>query len=215
MSDSAHWDGVYVDRGHTNVSWFQDHPFDSLDLIGKAGLDPADRILDVGAGASRLADALIAQGHTSIVLTDISARALSVTQRRLGGIPGVKFVVGDVLKLALPRVALWHDRALFHFLGSAAERATYRRQVMRTVLPGGHLLVATFALDGPEQCSGLPVTRYSAESLAAEFAPEFKAVAGRHVAHTTPAGKEQAFTYCLLRRSENSALVNGSSKGDG
>lgn len=208
MADAAHWDGVYVNRGPTAVSWFEDHPTDSLDLIGKAGVRPADRILDVGAGASRLADALIDQGHARLVLVDISAEALAVTKARLGGAIDVKFVVGDVLKLALPRVALWHDRALFHFLASPMERATYRRQAIRSVHSGGHLVVATFAVDGPDQCSGLPVTRYSPETLSAEFSPEFEMVTSRQVVHLTPAGKEQAFTYCLLQRTEVSALVH-------
>lgn len=215
MADAAHWDDVYAGRGHTSVSWFQDHPADSLDLIGKAGLQPDERILDVGAGASHLADALIAQGHRSLVLADISAHALAVTKQRLAGLGDVKYLVGDVLKLALPEVSLWHDRALFHFLTTNAKRAIYRRQAVRCVRPGGYMVIATFAADGPERCSGLSVTRYSPVGLAGEFGPEFAPLASRRVTHVTPAGQEQAFTYCLLQRTEDSTQVNSSSKGDG
>ena len=173
----------------------------SIDLISSSGLDKSGRIADVGAGASTLADDLVTRGYTSVVLVDISAAALELTSQRLAGSgAGVEYVVGDIFAADVGLVDLWHDRALFHFLTDPNDRARYVDAMFRHVRPGGYAVVATFAEDGPESCSGLPTLRYPVEELAACFAPRFSLVTSRREVHTKPAGGDQPFNYALMQR---------------
>lgn len=194
----THWENVYRNKAVNEVSWFQPQAASSLRLIeGCAGHDAA--IIDVGGGASTLVDDLLADGYRDLTVLDLSAAALAVARRRLGRTAGaVRWLDGDVTAAALPerRFDVWHDRAVFHFLTEAAQRRAYVEQVMRAVKPGGHVIVATFAPDGPLQCSGLPVMRYSADSLHDEFGAAFELVEHRDESHLTPAGKVQHFIYC-------------------
>ena len=195
------WEGVHATKPMDGVSWWQPVPELSLDLIGAAGIGPADPIIDVGAGWSTLIDHLLARGFGDVTVVDVSATALATVAARLGDAPaGASFVQGDVLDLhPARRYALWHDRAVFHFLTEPHERAAYRESLRRALRPGGHLVVATFGADGPTACSGLPVVRYSPEALAAEFADEFDVVATSGEDHATPWGSAQQFTALLLR----------------
>ena len=195
---AKHWDEVYTTKSSFGVSWYQPTPTMSLRLIAMAAPESDDPIVDVGAGASFLADELVRLGHTSVVLADISSGGLSLARQRLGD--SVAYVVGDVADLDVGPVALWHDRAVFHFLTDPDERDRYRAAMERHVRARGHAVIATFAADGPESCSGLPTQRYSPEALAAAFSPAFELVESGREIHHTPSGSAQPFTYVLLRR---------------
>lgn len=201
LGAAQHWDGIYATVAPDRLSWFQPTAGVSIDLISSSGLDKGCRIADVGAGASRLADDLVAGGYTSVILVDISAAALELTRHRLSGSGAeVEYVVGDIFAADLGPVDLWHDRALFHFLTDPNDRARYVDAMFRHVRPGGYAVLSTFAEDGPESCSGLPALRYSVEELAACFAPRFSLVTSRREIHTKPAGGDQPFNYALMQR---------------
>ncbi|HWT17222.1 MAG TPA: methyltransferase domain-containing protein [Patescibacteria group bacterium] len=204
MTTEAHWQQVYTTKATDAVSWFRPHLDRSLAFIDALGLDRDAAILDVGAGASTLVDDLLARGFRDITLNDIADAALAHARARLGPAQAsnVHTHVGDVTTLVLPahRFALWHDRAVFHFLTEPSQRAAYVAQAAHAVRADGHLLIATFASDGPERCSGLAVQRYDADTLAAEFAPHFERVSDAREEHPTPFGTTQSFQYVLLRR---------------
>lgn len=202
MDRSAHWEQVYRTKGPDQVSWFQAEALLSRALIEQAAPDRTASIIDVGAGASTLVDGLLGAGYQHITVVDLSSAALALTQRRLGdAAASVVWHEADVLTAELPgqHFDVWHDRAVFHFLVDSADRARYVEQVRRAVRPGGIVLVATFAEDGPTRCSGLDVARYSPAALHAQFGAEFELLESRREVHTTPSGASQAFTYCVCR----------------
>jgi 2-polyprenyl-3-methyl-5-hydroxy-6-metoxy-1,4-benzoquinol methylase len=203
MDPKTHWETIYRTKDVHEVSWFQAEARRSFDLIARICPDRAAPIIDVGAGASVLVDNLLAAGYVDVTVLDVSEAALEISRDRLGADSAkVKWMRADVRRTQLDEgaYALWHDRAVFHFLTDAADRAAYVEQVRHAVKPGGYVLVATFAEDGPEYCSGLPVVRYSAEGLHSEFGADFRLVRSEHEDHHTPAGAEQSFLYCLCRR---------------
>jgi ubiquinone/menaquinone biosynthesis C-methylase UbiE len=160
-------------------------------------------IIDVGGGASTLVDDLLDRGYCALTVLDLSAAALAVARKRLGErAQAVSWVAGDITQVKLPAQAydIWHDRAVFHFLTGQAEREAYVRAVVHAVKPGGTVIVATFAEDGPERCSGLPVMRYSPDALHAEFGTRFTLLRRKREAHHTPSGTIQRFIYCLCRK---------------
>jgi SAM-dependent methyltransferase len=201
MDPKEHWESVYRKRDPGEVSWFQAEATLSLALIRDAA--PASAaIIDVGGGSSTLVDGLLAAGYRNITVLDISAAALDHARRRLGsGAHGVKWMVADVLTAGLPDhgVDVWHDRAVFHFLTETADRERYVAQVRSAMRPGGVVLVATFANDGPTRCSGLPVARYSVGELHGQFGPEFRLISSHRESHVTPQGVVQPFVYCVCR----------------
>lgn len=199
-SRTQHWDRVYEHKAADQVSWFQPEARVSLELFDACHLPRTAAILDVGAGASTFADGLVARGYSDITLLDISEQGLSVTRERLNR-PELQYVVADITTWRAPRqFELWHDRAVFHFLTEARDREAYR-QVMAAALPlGAQAIIGTFALDGPERCSGLPVQRYSAETLAAELSSVLRALDSRSQRHVTPSGSEQAFVFMRFER---------------
>ncbi|GAB1394725.1 class I SAM-dependent methyltransferase [Rhodocyclaceae bacterium] len=202
MPQKEHWEQVYTTKPTTGVSWFQVHAEQSLRLIQDTGVPRSAAIIDVGGGASTLVDDLLAGGYGALSVLDISAAALKAAQARLGpAAEQVHWLVGDITTIDLPVQAfdVWHDRAVFHFLTTPEQRAAYVRQVLRTVKPGGHVIVSTFAEDGPLQCSGLPVMRYSADGLHAEFGTPFELIRHEKEEHRTPAGGIQQFVYCYCR----------------
>lgn len=197
-----HWDNVYATKAETEVSWFQESPTASLDLIHSLVVSRQARIIDIGGGASRLVDALLDEGFEAPTVLDLSENALAVAKARLGArAQKAHWVAADVTTWE-PSEAydLWHDRAAFHFLTEAAERVAYRERVVKAVRPGGHVIIATFAPDGPERCSGLPVLRHDAESIAAVLDAEFEPVETRRHEHPTPAGSIQRFQFSSFRR---------------
>jgi 2-polyprenyl-3-methyl-5-hydroxy-6-metoxy-1,4-benzoquinol methylase len=200
MNDqSEHWEKVYQTKSADAVSWFQEHASRSLDIIHSIGADKSAGIVDVGGGASTLVDDLLADGFRGITVLDLSQSALEVARGRLGAKSALaSWMAGDICSVELPEHAfdIWHDRAVFHFLTEARDREEYVRQVMKSVKPGGHVIVATFAPDGPEQCSGLPVARYAPDQLHGEFGPAFDLVEHALEDHPTPWGSIQHFVYC-------------------
>lgn len=203
----GHWDDVYARKAATEVSWFRPHLDVSLGLIAASGLPSTAHIVDVGAGASTLVDDLLERGFAHLTAVDIAGAALEQTRARLGNrSSAVRWLVGDVTTPLLDEasVDLWHDRAVFHFLAGDAREA-YVREVRRCVRPGGFGVLGTFAPDGPEKCSGLPVTRYGPDELVAVLGPAFEEVTRAHELHTTPWGSPQPFTYVLCRRRSASA----------
>ncbi len=203
MDQKKHWETIYRTKDVESVSWFQPEARESLDLITGFVPDRAAPIIDVGGGASVLVDDLLAADYSDVTVLDVSETSLAISRQRLGNAAAkVKWIAADVRDAPLGdrAYAVWHDRAVFHFLIEPADRHAYVAQVERTVRPGGYVLVATFAEDGPATCSGLPVVRYSADSLHSEFGLSFRIVTSAHEHHHTPAGREQSFLYCLCRR---------------
>jgi ubiquinone/menaquinone biosynthesis C-methylase UbiE len=203
MKTKKHWENIYHTKDTTQVSWFQEHPELSLQFIEHTGIDKTAHIIDVGGGASTLVDDLINNGYQNVTVLDISGTALEVAQQRLGSkASAVTWLEADVTKVKLPAnfYDVWHDRAVFHFLTQAEDRARYVESVQHSVKTGGHVIVATFGLEGPTRCSGLEVVRYSADSLHDEFGDEFDLVDTTTEAHHTPFGTEQKFVYCYCRK---------------
>jgi len=202
MDRKSHWEQIYRNKLPTQVSWYQLHALRSLELIRRVSPPPDGAIIDVGGLASTLIDDLLDTGYHDLTVLDLSAAALAVARARLGTRANtVRWVEADVLSASLPKTgySVWHDRAAFHFLTAPADRARYVAQVRQAVRPGGFVLVATFADDGPTRCSGLEVTRYSREALHAEFGAPFQLIASEREEHVTPGGVRQAFIYCLCR----------------
>lgn len=202
MNAQTHWDTVYRTKVATEVSWYQEHAVRSLALIRRTGVPVTGRIIDVGGGASTLVDDLLAAGYADITVADISPAALDVARSRLGALADqVTWLEADITRASMPIASydIWHDRAVFHFLTDAADRARYVEQVRRAVKSGGHVIVATFATDGPDRCSGLPVTKYDPESLHAEFGSDFRLTESMRETHITPTGGGQRFVYCYCR----------------
>lgn len=196
-----HWDDVYGTKGAEDVSWFQLRPDTSLRLLTGVG-NPAASVIDVGAGASSLADELLGRGWQDVTVLDVSAEALALVTARLAGRqPPVKAVVADLLSWVPERsYDLWHDRAVLHFLTEAGDRSRYVQTAAGALGPGGHLVVGTFAEDGPTHCSGLPTARCSATEIAALFGDHFQTVHAEREEHHTPSGTAQPFTWVVLRR---------------
>ena len=195
------WEGVHDGTEVDGVSWWQSVPELSLDLVDRAGVSQVDSVIDVGAGWSTLVDHLLERGFEDLTAVDLSATALRTIRERLGPAgDSVVLEVADVLDLRRAKeYALWHDRAVFHFLTEPDERDDYRISLERSLQPRGWAVVATFGPDGPTTCSGLPIVRYTHEELAAEF-PTFELVSTSGEDHVTPWGSRQQFTAVLLRR---------------
>ena len=222
-----HWQTVYQTRDEQHTSWFRPHLDESLRLIDGLGVASDTPIIDVGAGRSTLVDDLLARGFSDISVLDISDAALQDAKTRVGGATPIQatstravdatatvhWITADLLSTNLPAAhyGVWHDRAVFHFLTDPGDQARYVAVAARCVREGGTLILATFAPDGPEKCSGLPVCRYDAATLAARFASSFTHVADSRETHHTPFATEQRFTYVVLRRAasgERSELPN-------
>ena len=198
----THWEHVYETKAPDAVSWYAPHLAESLQYIRRTGVPLDACIVDVGGGEATLVDDLLDAGYRNVTVLDLSAKALEVCRARLGPRAAqVSWVVADVLEHAFePRsVDVWHDRAVFHFLTDAQQRAAYVRQVLRALKPGGFAIVGTFGPQGPSQCSGLPVARYSSDELHDEFGAPFRLLDHSVSVHTTPWGTSQQFVYCYCR----------------
>lgn len=196
-----HWERVYAERSATELSWFEPSPATSLKAIALTGLKAGARGVDVGGGASALVDRLVRDGFRMTVL-DIAARGLAVARQRLGAVAEqVDWVVADVTQWRPSgQYDLWHDRAVFHFLTNEDDRHRYVETLAASLRPGGWIIMATFAPDGPERCSGLPVQRWSSVGLQAELGDRFALHADWTETHTTPSGGAQKFTWAVFQR---------------
>lgn len=202
MTTKAHWESVYQTKAVDEVSWYRPHLEVSLRLIEQATTDTASAVIDVGGGEATLVDDLVTSGYSDVTVLDISQAAIAVAKARLGhAAASAHWIAGDIttVELEAARYDVWHDRAVFHFLTNADDRAAYVRQVARAVKLGGHVIVATFGPDGPEKCSGLDVVRYDAENLHGEFGPKFRLLDSVTELHETPWGTPQQFMYCFCR----------------
>lgn len=197
-----HWDHIFASRAERERSWTQGEPTPSLDRIASCAHDLTTPIIDIGGGASRLVDGLVRGGHTDVTVLDISPTALAEAATRLGDTTAVAWVASDLLEWQpIREYGIWHDRAVFHFLTEVDQQQRYAALARDTIAAGGHLVLATFAPNGPTACSGLPVQQWSAEQLTAHFADGFTLVEHATLIHHTPGGADQSFTWVTLRRS--------------
>jgi SAM-dependent methyltransferase len=205
-SRQAHWENVYTTKGENEVSWFQQSPSPSLELIAQTGAVNHSAIIDIGGGASRLVDHLVEQGFEDVTVLDLSGAALAAAKTRLESHLGaraerVSWIVADAtIWEPAKSYDVWHDRAAFHFLTGASDRAAYVARLGRCLKIGGHAIIATFALDGPEKCSGLPVARYDSASLGQTLGTMFKLVHTQRHEHATPWDSRQIFQFSVFRR---------------
>lgn len=201
FSRRAHWEQVWRTKAPEQVSWYQPEPAVSLELIAAAGIARDAGIIDVGGGASVLVDRLLDLGYTHLAVLDVAGAAIQASRARLGPLAAnVEWHEADVTSFEPPRrYGLWHDRAVFHFLTEAADRRAYVATLSKALKPGGSVVIATFALDGPPKCSGLDVMRHDEGSIGAELGPGFRLQEVRREAHRTPWQAEQRFIYCRFR----------------
>lgn len=201
MGSVEHWDAVWADRDPDLVTWFQATPTRSLDLITSIST-PDDAVVDVGGGASRLVDHLLDRGYEHVTVVDLAEPALAASRARLGPLAArVTWIAGDALDVDVGHdLAVWHDRAVFHFLTDPSHRAAYVARVRSTLQVGGHVVMATFGPNGPETCSGLPTCRYDASGLSAEFGDGFDLIRSDVEQHVSPTGATQEYVYVVLRR---------------
>lgn len=200
MNAQIYWENVYGTRAPDQVSWFRPHLETSLSFIERSAPSRSARLIDVGGGESTLVDDLLAGGYGNLTVLDISQTAIDVTKARIGVLADrVEWLVADVIKTDLPENAydIWHDRAVFHFLTTAPERAAYVERVKTSVKPGGHVIIGTFGPEGPTKCSGLNKQRYDADSLHGEFGIRFRLIDSIKELHQTPFGTTQQFLYCF------------------
>jgi SAM-dependent methyltransferase len=198
----GHWEDVYAAKSETAVSWYQPHSVRSLELIDAASPDRAASVIDVGGGASTLVDDLLLRGFADLTVLDIADAAMERARRRLGkAADKVRWIAADITQWQPDRTwDIWHDRAVFHFLTAREQQDAYVAALVAATQPGATVIVATFALDGPEKCSGLPVQRYSPETLAARLGSAFVLRGSAAEVHKTPWSSEQRFSYAVLTR---------------
>lgn len=203
MDRKSHWENVYRTKGRDEISWFRKHLDTSLQMISNTAVSRDAAIIDVGGGNSTLVDDLLEQEFIDVSVLDISAKAINDSKQRLGSKANeVNWIEADITAIKLPKnhFDVWHDRAVFHFLTDAEDRRKYVEIVMSSLKLGGHIIVASFSLDGPEKCSGLDVMRYSPETMQDEFGNDFQLVESTSEIHQTPFGTTQDFVYCYCRK---------------
>jgi hypothetical protein len=202
LDRKTHWENAWSSRPSESLSWYQSDPTRSLTMIRQAGIGPGDAIIDVGAGDSVLAEHLLGQGFNDLTVLDVSRRALDRSRRRLGHrAEDLCWIEADVTQFKPKRrYAVWHDRAVFHFLVSAADRSRYIAVLDRALALDGQAIIASFALDGPERCSGLPIVRYGVDSLDATLGAPWRVIEACREVHETPGGAEQNFSYFRIVR---------------
>lgn len=198
----SHWEDVYTAKSETAVSWYQPHSVRSLELIDAASRDRTASVIDVGGGASTLVDDLLVRGFADLTVLDIAAAPMARARQRLGkAADKVCWIVADITQWRPYRSwDIWHDRAVFHFLTAREQQDAYVAALVAATRPGATVIVATFALDGPDKCSGLPVQRYSPASLADRLGSTFALRESAAEVHKTPWSTEQRFSYAVLTR---------------
>lgn len=203
MQEKNHWEHIYASRPAENLGWYEPHLQISLSWIKGLCLAENAPIIDIGSGVSTLVDDLLDSGHQAITVLDISDKALDSVKVRLGNkAEMIRWISADITSVDMPEHSyeLWHDRAVFHFLMEPGRQQKYRRNLLKALKPGGHVIIGTFAQEAPPRCSGLPVQRYTPEKLEDALGPEFELKRHRQVLHITPGGVEQMYLYCLFRK---------------
>lgn len=203
MDTKAHWEQIYSTKAANEVSWYQAQPQKSLEIIKSINIAPDAQIIDIGGGTSTLVDFLLQADFQNVSVLDISAASLENAQTRLGPSAAlVTWLESDITQTTLPEsfYDVWHDRAVFHFLTHPEDRQAYIQLAQRALKPNGHIIVATFATDGPTRCSGLEVMRYSPDQLHGEFGEPFELIKSHHESHHTPFGADQSFIYCYCKK---------------
>ena len=198
----SYWNKVYETKGEADVSWFQKNPEPSLEFIRLYAPDRSAAIIDIGGGASRLVDHLWADGFRNLTVLDVSSEAITIARHRIGKHgDSIQWIVSDATTWHPDDIYdLWHDRAVFHFLTESDDQSAYIRNLKRALKIGGYLVIGTFALDGPEKCSGLPVMRHSSLTLQNLLGSEFELIDSRTHDHQTPFQSTQNFQYCVFKR---------------
>ena len=203
MEKKKHWENIYQTKNIDGVSWYQETPYESIELIKKFSTTDSDLIIDIGCGKSFLADNLLKLNYKNITLVDISLNALKEVKERLNN-RSLNFIETDVLNLKLERTFdIWHDRAVFHFITNKKSIEKYISLCNEYIGEGGKLIIGTFAEDGPLKCSGLEIKRYSVENLKELFKENFEFIKGFKKLHSTPFGTRQSFTFCVFRKITN------------
>lgn len=200
--NKLHWERLFSERSPTELSWFRPHLEISLQLITKS-IPTTASLIDVGGGDSTLVDDLLRAGYSRVTVLDLSEAALSRARDRLRETgKSVRWLEGDITQIALEPESfdLWHDRAAFHFLTDPVARSHYAGLCEQALKSEGTLIIATFAQDGPERCSGLPTMRYGQEDMEKQFGGSFQLKEAIRELHTTPAGKVQSFLYCRFKK---------------
>lgn len=198
-----HWDNIYKKKQPDKLSWYEEYPVVSFDMIDATGVGPDAKIIDVGGGTSSLADHLLYNGYQRITVLDISPSAIERAKERLRDkANNVKWIEADITDVRLTEdYDVWHDRAVFHFLTDAQDRKRYINSVKQSLKPGGHLILATFSIEGPLKCSGLEVVRYSPQTLHKEFGSDFfTLIESVGIEHITPANDKQKFVFCRFKK---------------
>ena len=200
MEKKKHWENIYQTKNIDGVSWYQETPYESIELIKKFSTTDFDMIIDIGCGKSFLADNLLKLNYKNITLVDISLNALKEVKERLNG-KSLNFIETDVLNLKLEQTFnIWHDRAVFHFINDRDSIEKYISLCNEYIVEGGKLIIGTFAEDGPLKCSGIEIKRYSVEHLKKLFKENFEFLEGFKKLHSTPFDTEQSFTFCVFRK---------------
>jgi SAM-dependent methyltransferase len=202
IDNPSYWNKVYETKGEADVSWFQKNPEPSLEFIRRYAPDRSAAIIDIGGGASRLVDYLWVDGFRNLTVLDLSSEAIAIARHRIGNHgDSIKWIVSDATTWHPDDIYdLWHDRAVFHFLTESDDQSAYIRNLKRALKIGGYLVIGTFALDGPEKCSGLPVMRHSSQTLQNLLGSEFELIESRKHDHQTPFQSIQSFQYCVFKR---------------
>ncbi len=203
MNKKSHWENVYQTKNVDQVSWFREHLDNSLQMILQTNVEKDAAIIDVGGGSSTLVDDLLENGFVDVSVLDISGKALENSKKRLGEKgETVEWIEADITEIDLPKnhYDVWHDRAVFHFLTDEDDRKKYVELVKKSLKIGGHIIVASFGLNGPKKCSGLDVVQYSPDSMHSEFGDKFKLISSFNETHETPFDTTQEFIYCYCRK---------------
>jgi SAM-dependent methyltransferase len=202
FSSKEHWQSIYSNKKPNELSWFQELPMASLNLIKEINLSHEKSIIDIGAGTSTLVDKLFSEGFKDLTVIDISEKALDYVKERLGDqAKDINWIVADITEYQFQRqYNLWHDRAVFHFLTNSNAREKYKQNLEHALAKDDYAIISTFALDGPSKCSGIEVERYDAKKLQAELADSFSLIKTLEENHSTPWAAQQKFIYCLFQK---------------
>ncbi len=205
-SMKEHWDEIYAALDVDELTWYEEIPEPSIKLLSKCHINKDASILDVGAGASTFVDYLIDQGFSNIIATDISEIALNKLKERLGKekASSVRWIVDDITQPIhiqnLRNIAVWHDRAVLHFLLEENQQNKYLSTLKKVIRKGGYVIIAAFSLEGAKKCSGLNVKNYDQYMLAKFLGEDFSLLEYFDYIHHMPSGEPRSYIYTLFQK---------------